>query len=217
MRVGRSRFWDDKWSKINHRPRTNVRPARLWSACSWRNVSEGKSIQHMVYRNAILENNEQQLKRWSFKCHLPALYNILILSSAESISHRFHFVWTGTIRRLWRSPGSNCFCSRVKRQSLTHICDLVPGSQEPFGAGGVCPMPPHRSCSRLTALEVASRLPTPLLWRGGMSLGTSERQYRGICQDTRPGVLYLSVQWCITIFNTITTFVVPALVWNRRL
>ena len=84
MQVGRSRFWDGKWSKINHRPRRNVQPTRLRPACLWRNVKEGKSIQHMIYRNAILENNEQHPKQWSSKCHSSPHYSILILSSAVS-------------------------------------------------------------------------------------------------------------------------------------
>lgn len=134
MQVGRSRSLDSKWSKINDRPRINEWPAWLWSACSWRTVSEGKRIQRMIYGNAVLKNNEQQLNRWSSKCRSPPHCNILILSSAVSISHRFHFVWTGTIRRLWWSPGSVCFCNHVKRQSLTHMCDSVPSSEEPFGA-----------------------------------------------------------------------------------
>lgn len=225
MQVGRSRSWDSKWSKINDRPRINVWPAWLWSACSWRTVSEGKRIQHMIYRNAVLKNNEQQLKRWSSKCHSPPHCNILILSSAVSISHRFHLVWTGTIRRLWWSPGCGCFCNHVKRQSLTRMCDLVPSSEEPSGAGGVCLTAPHRSCSQADSHGGCTPAPhpSPAESRGvfGHVWKTHHTSFRRAQRNTGSGALYLSVLWYITIFNTIITSqhsraaeAVPSYVWE---
>lgn len=216
VQARRSRSWDGKWSTINHRPRTKVRPARLRSACSWRSEAEGKSVWCTIHRNAVPENNKQQLKMWSSKCHSPPQHSNLILSSAASPFP----LWTSTVRSLWWSPRSVCFCSHVRRQSLTRMCseiNVVPSPEEPFEARRIWTVPPHRSCSRADSHGGHIQAPHLFPPRPGMSLGTSERQCVGFCQETRPAALYLSVQWCLTGFNTMTTFVIPALVWSRRL
>lgn len=147
VQARRSRSWDGKWSTINHRPRTKVWPARLRSACSWRSEAERKSVWCTIHRNAVPENNKQQLKMWSSKCHSPPQHSNLILSSAAPPFP----LWTGTVRSLWWSPRSVCFCSRVRRQSLTRMCseiNVVPSSEEPFEARRIWTVPPHRSCSQ---------------------------------------------------------------------
>lgn len=147
VQVRRSRSWDSKWSALSHRPRANVRPARLRSTCSWRTEAEGKSVWCTIHRNAVLENNEQQLKMWSSKRHSAPQCSNLISSSAASPSP----LQTGTVRILGWSPRSVCFCSHVKRQCLTRMCseiNVVSSPEEPFGARRICTVPPHRSCSR---------------------------------------------------------------------
>jgi len=96
------------------------------------------------------------------------------------------------------------------------MCDLVPSYKEPFGDGGLCPAPPHRSSSRADSHGGHVQAPHPSLAESREVFGNDSEMKDsvvGLCRDTRP------VPFCTvfsTIFNTITTFVVSALLGSRR-
>lgn len=155
-------------------------------------------------------SNSWKGETWS-ATYLPLHFNVL--SSAGSISHQFYSIWTSTVMQIGWSPESVSFCSCVRRQFLTYMRDLFPRSKEPLGTAGICPLPPHRSCSWADSHKNAPRLPTPLLQKAGMSLGMSERHTVPL-SDMPQEIPGLSVQWYIIIFNTTITCGFPAVMWS---